>query len=166
MIAKTLVISDIDGCLTNGKFVYTSDGKVSKEFGAGDHEGVKLLKLNNIDIQFITADKIGWDISKKRIDDMNCQLDLVKEKDRIEYIEDKFNDYDYVIFFGDGIGDAYKAKRIDKLYFITPKNGRPECKERADYVTPNNGGEGAFLDLAIEVLKHPTFYYGDVKYLY
>ena len=27
---KRIVISDVDGCLTDGKFVYTSEGKVAK----------------------------------------------------------------------------------------------------------------------------------------
>ena len=151
MIAKTLVISDIDGCLTNGKFVYTSDGKVSKEFGAGDHEGVKLLKLNNIDIQFITADKIGWDISKKRIDDMKCELHQVSEEERMDWVANYIKDYEWSAFFGDRCSDIQAGTLVD--FFGCPANARHEVFEVADYITPSNGSEGAFLDFANRILE-------------
>ena len=41
---RRIIISDVDGCLTDGKFVYTSEGKVSKTFGPHDNDGVKKLK--------------------------------------------------------------------------------------------------------------------------
>ena len=69
-----IVISDCDGCLTDGKFIYTADGKIAKVFGAHDNDGVKMLKKADYEVVFITADKRGYDRTKKRIDDMRCPL--------------------------------------------------------------------------------------------
>lgn len=169
---KTIVISDVDGCLTDGKFTYTKDGKVSKVYGPHDNDGVKLLRKNDIDVRFISADKRGFDITLKRISDMNCIVDLVSEKERAEYIKSYLTDYD-VVFFGDGLGDlaAYKKilwdedETLGTLTLIAPANARPEVQEAAAFVTENIGGEGAFLDLAlwvVDVFVTPA----DVKPLY
>ena len=37
-------ISDVDGVLTTGQFIYTADGKSSKIFGPDDNDGLSLLK--------------------------------------------------------------------------------------------------------------------------
>lgn len=156
---KAIVISDVDGCLTTGTFIYTADGKVGKIFGAGDNEGVKLLKNNNVDVEFITADHIGYPITEQRIvKDMHCSCKVISEKERFDYIVSKLQKYDIIIFFGDGPQDALCAQKLvseyNNVFFCTPNNGRPECKALASKigcVTPNSGAHGAFLDLAIWV---------------
>ena len=37
-------ISDVDGVLTDGKYLYSKQGKEYKMFGAHDNDGAKLLK--------------------------------------------------------------------------------------------------------------------------
>ena len=160
---KTIVISDVDGCLTDGNFIYTENGKVAKIYGPHDNDGVKLLKANDIDVVFISADHRGFNITKRRIEDMKCKLENVDEKSRLEYISKKCKEYDNVIFFGDGIADALVKERLyNDITFITPQNAREEAKELADFITESRGGQGAFLDLAIEVVK----YFGKGKELY
>ena len=148
---KILVISDVDGCLTDGKFIYTADGKVAKTFGPHDADGVKLLKSLGVDVIFISADKRGFPITKKRIEDMKCEIYNISEADRLEWIKSKYEDYNYIIFFGDGIYDAKVADVVDA--FIAPMNARPEAKDVATHVTDHCGGDGAFLDLALYVKK-------------
>lgn len=153
---KIIVISDVDGCLTDGKYTYTVDGKVSKVFGPHDNDGVKLLRKNGIEVRFISADKRGFDITNKRITDMKCQLDYVSETDRPWYISKALEEYE-VIFFGDGLGDLAAAMANPSVYFIAPKNARWQVKDYADHVTTNIGGEGAFLDLAEYIVNNSHF---------
>ena len=61
----SVFILDVDGVLTTGHFFYTKDGKVMKIFGPDDNDGLSLLR-NFIDIRFISGDKKGFEISKKR----------------------------------------------------------------------------------------------------
>ena len=148
---KKIVISDVDGCLTDGKYIYTVDGKVAKTFGPHDNDGVKLLKKNGWDVIFISADKRGFPITQKRITDMNCEIFQVSEADRVEWIKKYItdNEYEFSVFFGDGIGDVPVVQIVN--LFISPKNARKEAKDVADYVTESEGGNGAFLDLALYV---------------
>lgn len=163
MDRKIIVISDVDGCLTDGKFIYTADGKVAKIFGAHDNDGVKLLRKNGIEVRFISADKRGFDITKKRIEDMKCEIDYVSENDRADYLARYLADERYsngVIFFGDGLGDLAAVKNTT-AYFVAPMNAREQVKDYADYVTDNIGGEGAFLDLAEHIIYSAFMIPGD-----
>ena len=73
-------ILDVDGVMTSGKFLYSTKGKIYKEFGAHDSDGLKILS-KYINIEFITADRRGLGISKSRISkDMGFKLTLVPEE--------------------------------------------------------------------------------------
>lgn len=169
MDRKMIVISDVDGCLTDGKFIYTSEGKVAKIFGAHDNDGIKLLRKNGIEVRFISADKRGFEITKKRIEDMKCEVDYVPESSRASYLARYCADERYtngVVFFGDGLGDLAAAKNNESMTFMffAPANARQPVIDNADFVTENIGGEGAFLDLAEEIVYNRLD--GDVVDLY
>ena len=59
-------ICDVDGVMTNGQFFYSSKGKIMKIFGPHDSDGLKIIR-EFLKIIFVTADKRGFNISKKRI---------------------------------------------------------------------------------------------------
>ena len=145
---KNLII-DVDGVMTTGQFLYSSDGKSHKIFGSHDADGLKLIK-NCFNILFITADKRGYRISEKRIKDMGFPIDLVDEKDRYLYIKEKFG-FENTIFIGDGIYDAPIIQ--DCLFGIVPANARIEAKRVAKFITPSASGEGAVCDACFEIKK-------------
>ena len=123
---KNLVI-DVDGVMTTGQFLYSTDGKSHKIFGSHDADGLKLIK-DYFNISFITADKKGYAISEKRIKDMGFPIELVDEKDRYSYIKEKFG-FGNTIFIGDGIYDAPIIQ--DCIFGIAPANARVEAKKAA-----------------------------------
>ncbi len=144
------VIFDVDGVMTTGQFLYSKYGKEYKVFGPHDNDGIKLLS-KKVNIFFITADKKGYSISKKRIvDDMKQKLTIVSEDERFEYIKKKFG-FDNTIYMGDGLHDVEIMNKC--LYGIAPKNARMEAKNAADYITPSNSGEGAVLDACLKINK-------------
>ena len=145
----TTFISDVDGCLNDGKIYWdASGGKPFKAFGNYDHDGVKLLR-NHIKLVFISADKQGWDILNSRIEHhMKCELHYVPEPQRFKFVEQY--GFDNVAYMGDGIYDAAIIRQA-KLG-IAPAQGRPEARKAAKFVTPSAGGEGAYLDAALFIL--------------
>ena len=122
-------ILDVDGVMTTGHFLYTSEGKVMKIFGPDDNDGLSLLK-NNLEIRFVTGDKKGFSISHKRIvDDMKFPLELVSTIRRVDWIKERYALED-VIYMGDGIFDHYVMREVG--YAISPSNGDKLAKEHAD----------------------------------
>ena len=62
---------------------------------------------NYLKIIFVTGDKRGFNISKKRIvDDMGMELNLVSTTQRINWFQEHY-DLDKIIYMGDGIFDHY-----------------------------------------------------------
>jgi 3-deoxy-D-manno-octulosonate 8-phosphate phosphatase (KDO 8-P phosphatase) len=143
-------ISDVDGCLNDGKIYWDAGGrKPFKAFGNYDHDGVKLLR-EHVKLIFISADKHGWDILESRIvGHMKCELHLVTESQRLDFVGGY--GFENVAFMGDGIHDA-RVIRAAKLG-IAPAQARIEARLAADYITPSAGGEGAYLDAALRVAK-------------
>lgn len=148
---KNLIfLIDVDGVLNTGQFLYSAGGKVFKIFGPHDNDGLKFLK-DKIKIEFLTADKRGFPITKKRIvDDMGYKLELVSEQDRYEYVKRNYNVND-LIYMGDGYHDVKVLKACK--FGIAPASARKEAKENADFVTESKAGEGAVLDACLEILR-------------
>jgi len=149
MDKKLNLVIDVDGVMTTGQFLYSENGKSHKIFGPHDADGLKLIK-DEVNIFFISADKRGFLISKKRIEDMGFQLDIVTEQDRYNYIKEKFG-FENTIYIGDGIFDAQIIK--DCMFGIAPANARIEAKEVANFVTPSASAEGAVCDACLEIKK-------------
>ena len=148
---KKVFILDVDGVMTTGQFLYSSDGKSYKIFGPHDGDGLKMLR-NIIEIKFITADKRGFPISRKRIvEDMGYELDLVSEQSRYDYLSNKYK-LSELIYMGDGYFDA---PILEKCYYgIAPANARFEARNAADFVTPSLSGEGAVLDACLHIIEN------------
>ena len=145
-----VLILDVDGVMTTGQLGYTESGKTMKIFGPDDHDGLSLLK-NYIEIRFVTGDKTGFNISKRRIvDDMKFELDLVSTIKRSEWISEKYP-LDQVIYMGDGIFDHYVFKKVG--YSIATANSDILAKDFADYVTDRNGGDRAVAEACLHILK-------------
>ena len=149
-IKPKIFLIDVDGVVTTGQFAYTVDGKTMKIFGPDDNDALSLLK-NLIEIRFVTGDKIGLDITKRRIvDDMKFPLDLVSNVKRIEWISEHYKPEE-VIYMGDGIFDHYVFKKVG--YSIAPANADSLAKKSADYVTKRNGGDRAVAEACLHILE-------------
>lgn len=148
--SRYYAVFDVDGVMTTGQFLYSSRGKEFKVFGAHDNDGLKLLS-REVKVAFVTADKRGFSISKRRIvKDMKQQLFLVPEGERLAFIDSKFG-LERVFYMGDGIFDV---EILDRCFFgICPANGRPEAKDAAKFVTPSRSGEGAVLDACLRIIE-------------
>ncbi len=148
-IPSNLII-DVDGVLSTGQFIYSKHGKLFKIFGRHDNDGLKVIK-KYFSILFITADKKGFSISKKRIvDDMGFNLKLVSEEKRYEFINKKF-DFKKTIYIGDGIYDAAILKEC--FLSICPNDARIEAKKNSNFITASKAGEGAILDASLFIMK-------------
>lgn len=143
-------ILDVDGVLTSGNFFYTHKGKVMKVFGPDDNDALSLLKPY-LEIKFVTGDRKGFKISKKRIvDDMKYPLELVSTIKRVEWIEARYP-LNEVIYMGDGIFDHYVMKKVG--YAISPANSDPLAKRFSHYVTQRSGGDRAVAEACLHILE-------------
>ena len=142
---KACLILDVDGVLTDGSFTYTIQGKVGKVFGSHDSDALHLIK-DYIEIFFISADKKGFPISRKRIEDMGFILEYVSAKEREDYIKRK-KICMFCIFVGDSFTDVPALKIAQ--FGITPANAHKLAKRNANLVLRESGGSGAVSEIAL-----------------
>lgn len=148
-----VLILDVDGVMTDGRFYYSTEGKVMKVFSADDNDALSLLRPW-LHIHFVSGDKKGFPITKKRVaDDMGFDLDLVSTIRRIEWIQERWNPED-VIYMGDGIFDHYVFKKVG--YSIATANADEYAKSTADFITKRSGGDRAVAEACLHIME--TFF--------
>ena len=152
-VVPRVFILDVDGVMTNGQFLYSQEGKMFKIFGPDDNDGLSLLN-SYMSIHFVTGDKKGFAISRKRIvEHMKYPLDLVSTIRRIDWIRER-HDPAQVIYMGDGIFDHYVMKEV--FYSIAPNNAHTFAKNESVFITKANGAEGAVAEASLHLLE--TFF--------
>lgn len=144
------VIFDVDGVFTSGQFIYDESGKRYKIFGPHDSDGIKFLLGQDIFVEAISADKRGFNITRKRMNDIGLPLTLVSESDRESFVRG-CGGLKQLCFMGDGHFDAHIFDIVS--YAIAPSNAVPIALEKADYVTRASGGNGAVYEAALHILN-------------
>ena len=155
-LSNTLFIMDVDGTLTSGKIIYSSQDEY-KTFDVKDGLIIKSLSKLGAKIVLLTGRKS--EAVEKRANELNAiaiqgindkltELKKILSKKGINecntvYIGDDLNDYEAMIICG------YKA---------SPFNAVNEIKLICDYVSPYDGGSGAVRDICERYLREINKY--------
>jgi YrbI family 3-deoxy-D-manno-octulosonate 8-phosphate phosphatase len=147
-----IVLTDVDGVLTDGGMYYSKEGDVMKKFHARDGMGVNLLRKNNIPTIIITKEKNqiikNWakKMNIKKVYDGIQQKEKVLEKICKEFSVKPFE----VAFIGDDVNDLELLKIVG--FSAVPHDGHDIVKKNIDYTCKNNGGNTAFREIADLIL--------------
>lgn len=139
------LISDVDGILTDGGHYYNINGKSLKKFGSNDKDALKIIDSKYVKkIIFISADKNGFDITKKRIvDELGYDLLFLNvEEERINF----FNNLEgKKIYIGDGIHDSNLFKLFDLSFSLL--DSTPQAKKSSRHILDTTAGKNVFSHL-------------------
>lgn len=148
-----VVLTDVDGVLTDGGMYYTYKGDIMKKFFVRDGMGVTLLRKKNIPTIIITKEKTL--IVKK----WSKQMKISRLYDGIKNKELMLNKIcrlykvrpEQIAYIGDDVNDIELLKIVGLS--VTPKDGSLEVKKIVDYTCKTNSGSGAFRELADLILS-------------
>jgi 3-deoxy-D-manno-octulosonate 8-phosphate phosphatase (KDO 8-P phosphatase) len=145
-----LVVFDVDGVMTDGRFAYNStEGKAFKTFGPDDGDALKLLKAQ-VPVAFVSADGRGFPISERRIaQDMGHEIALVSQGERLAWIADRAP-LDQVAYMGDSFTDITVLDAVGTG--ITTSDALPGVQRAATYVTGRRGGDRAVAEACFFLL--------------
>ena len=143
-----LVITDVDGVLTDGGMYYTAQGDVMKKFHVRDGMGVTLLRKKNIPTILVTKEKTKmvkkW-ASKMKVEKLYDGV--IKKNMIIDRICNSYNLHsDEIAYIGDDINDVPLLKLVGLA--VTPNDGTKHAKSISHYICNLKGGEGAFREFA------------------
>lgn len=153
LLAKKIkvVLTDVDGVLTDGGMYYSSEGDMMKKFHVRDGMGISLLRKNEIPTIIVT--KESTKMVKKWSKEMKVKLlDGVIHKEKI--LEKICKQYDVfsseIAYIGDDVNDVNLLKLVGLA--AVPKDGTQIAKKSCNYICKTNGGKGVFREVAELIL--------------
>lgn len=151
METKYVFALDVDGVLTDGKFLWDKDGnKVYKEFGPDDADALKLLS-KYMNIVLFSKDGKGFKISKSRASHMGFPINYENSQERLETI-DKLYGLENTIYMGDSFVDVPILQKVK--YGISTATSSPYAKMASDYITSVGGGERAVAEAVFWIMRN------------
>ena len=148
-----VLLTDVDGVLTDGGMYYSSKGDVMKKFYARDGMAISLLKKNSIPTILVTKEKTM--VVKQWAKKMNVKklYDGVAKKEQVlEKICHEFKvKPNEIAFIGDDVNDV---KLLEKVGFAAmPNNGIKQLRKICDYKCKASGGEGVLREIGDLILE-------------
>ena len=148
-----LIVLDVDGCLSDGKLIYSNDGIESKAFNVKDGLGIATwIRLGN-EVVIITGRKSK--VVELRAKELGIKYLFQGIKDKQKVLKDLLETLDLkfenVGVIGDDLNDFNMLKLAKRSF--TPRDGVKEIKEIVDTVLDCNGGDGAvrqMIDILID----------------
>ena len=148
-----LVITDVDGVLTDGSRFYDLKGECMKKFNNHDGMGVNLLLRNNIPTIILTKEKSL--IVKKWASDMNISSlfwGAKKKELKLPRINKKFSvKNSEIAFIGDDVNDIDTLLEVG--FSTCPSDANYHTKNIVDYICNFKSGEGCFREIADLILS-------------
>ena len=148
-----LIITDVDGVLTDGSLYYSRDNLEMKRFNIKDGMGAILLREAGIKCGIITTDKP--DFVKIRAERMKLDFYFTEVWDKASKLNDICSDYgiskNEIAFIGDDVNDIGIIKEVG--FSAAPADAVPKVINLVDYVCKRNGGEGAFREVVDMILE-------------
>lgn len=150
----TLLITDVDGTLTDGGMYYDATGNELKKFNTRDGKGISLLRERGIPVMFLTSEDTP--IVKRRAEKLEIDFCIMGVKDKCKWVDNFFSahpefSWECTAYIGDDINDTDALKKVG--FSATPADGRPENKEIVDYVCELAGGQGCVREFCEVLLK-------------
>ena len=143
-----IVLTDVDGVLTDGGMYYSEKGEVLKKFNAKDGMGVEILLRSKVKTVLLTRENSN--IVKKRGSKIKAAATYIgtfNKESQLQKICKKFQVLPAEIaYIGDDLNDLEIMKLVG--FSAMPSDGIKDLRKIVDYVCKNNGGHGAFREIA------------------
>ena len=148
-----LLALDVDGVLTDGTLIISSDGSESKFFNALDGHGLRMWQRAGLKVALISgrqspptqlrAEQLGIE---HVFQDCHFKLPVIEKLlEQIDLAPDK------VAYIGDDLPDLPVMRYVG--FAVAVANAVDEVKRHADYVTARPGGGGAVREVIEYILK-------------
>jgi 3-deoxy-D-manno-octulosonate 8-phosphate phosphatase (KDO 8-P phosphatase) len=148
-----LLSCDVDGVMTDGALLFTSQGEEIKAFNILDGQGIKMLQNSGVKIAIITGRKSAMVENRAK----NLGIDILYQgrEDKINAIQDIAKDNDLTLeeiaHIGDDLPDLPVIRKVG--LGVTVPNGAALIKEHAHHCTHKAGGQGAVRELCELIMK-------------
>ena len=149
-----LLISDVDGVMTDGSIIMDDMGHEIKKFNVRDGHGIKLLMRYGIDVILLTGRQ------SKVVEYRAKDLGIVEVHQGVFNKMDTFEEIirsrgiacERVSFIGDDIVDIPVLRKVG--FSVAVADAHEDVKRSVDYITASKGGGGAVREVCEIILRH------------
>ncbi len=149
-----LLLTDVDGVLTDGGVYYSEQGEVMKRFSIRDGMGVERLRNQQVETGIITGEMSGS--VAKRAEKLQITELHLGVKDKLgklkEIMERKKLTADQIAFIGDDVNDIEIMQSVG--ISACPSDAMMMVKAIAQIVFVHKGGHGVFREFAEWIIEH------------
>ena len=148
-----LLVTDVDGTMTDGGIYYDESGNELKKFCTRDAAGYFTAHQVGMKIMVLTGRECK--ATTRRMTEMNIDFVCQNVKDKYSFLKQFMDENHYqtseVAYIGDDLNDYYPMS----LAGIKgcPSDAYEEIKSISDYVAARPGGAGAVRDFIEYILK-------------
>jgi 3-deoxy-D-manno-octulosonate 8-phosphate phosphatase (KDO 8-P phosphatase) len=154
-----LVLTDVDGVLTDTGVYYSANGEEMKRFSIRDGMGMELLKQYEVGTAMLTREDSPRVASRSKKLALPYYFPGVLDKktflpDVLKKTGLKLHELAYI---GDDVNDVGIMEEIAKQGLTAcPNDAMPAARNVSHYVAKAPGGNGAFRDFAEWIMKNRT----------
>ena len=151
-----LLVMDVDGVMTDGKIIYTSDGQELKSFNIKDGIGIKRAQASGIETAIITGRTSP--MVERRARELGIAHLVQGREDKLAALSDLVDQMnlslDQVAYIGDDLPDltAIESVRLGAC----PADAATEVKSKANWVSTRGGGDGCVRELCDLLVSHKS----------
>ncbi len=149
----TTLIFDVDGVLTDGTIIVTTNGDMYRKMHTKDGFALKTAVDKGYNVCIIsggTNEGVRMRLQGLGIKDIYLGAHH-KTKTMSTYMEENNIQPENVLYMGDDIPDLYVMQKVGLP--CCPQDAVPEIKEVSSYVSHKKGGKGCVRDVIEQVLK-------------
>ncbi len=149
----TLLILDVDGVLTDGRIIYTDEGRELKFFHVRDGHGIKMVQRVGIEVALISGRASAAVTARARDLEISCVYQGVRDKvEALEQLQDALAvPREHIATVGDDLVDLPLMTRVGLAVAVT--DAPIEVQEAAHWVTTLPGGRGAVREVCELLLQ-------------
>ena len=148
-----MILSDVDGVLTDGGITFDNQGIETKTFHVRDGLGIKLWQRSGHKFGIITARSSH--IVKIRMSELGVEMVRQGAEDKLvvglQLMEDAGLAPEQVCYIGDDLSDLNLLSKVGLA--VTVAGGVAEVKSVSHLTTKSEGGKGAIRELIEKILK-------------
>lgn len=146
-------IFDVDGVLTNGSLLVSSQGELLRSMNIRDGYALKKAVQSGYTVCIISGGKNEG--VRKRLQGLGLTDIYLGIENKVECLDEFFDIYDIdpqnTAYMGDDIPDTHPMKLVGLP--ACPQDAAPEVKVISTYISHIKGGEGCARDLIEQVMK-------------
>lgn len=151
-----LILLDVDGTLTDGQIIFSTNGEAFKSFNIKDGMGIHLAKNMGITVGLISGRCSR--IVEARAKELEICYVWQGVKDKLALFRDILKEFglmkEEVAFMGDDINDLPLLKEVG--FSGAVGDAIEELKDEVDYVAERAGGRGAVREFIDFIMAEHT----------